>query len=73
MARKSISEIMTLAQRGAGIKISATAYSASEIMTLATYIRPGCHLIITDASEASSSALASIMSQIKGQVIFDYT
>lgn len=73
MGRTSISEIMTVARQGVGIKISAAVYSSSEIMALATCIRPGCYLIITDASSVSSSVLISLSNQIKGKVIFDYT
>lgn len=73
MPRKSIAEIMTLAQRGAGIKVSASVYNASEITTLAQYVKPGCYLIVTDASGASTAALSSILSQAKCQIIFDYT
>ncbi len=73
MVRTSISEIMTVARQGVGVKISAAAYSASEILSLATCIKPGCYLIITDASSASSAALLSLSTKIKGKVIFDYT
>ncbi|GBQ08874.1 hypothetical protein [Saccharibacter floricola] len=73
MNKISYSSICNLTRAGAGVKLSARTYNASEIATIANTLDSKSFLIIIDASEVTAGTLMNCVAQHDIHVVLDFT